>query len=259
MSKSLTGKEFIEKSILIHGNKYDYHDVLYKNNHTKVRIFCNKCNKYFVQEPREHMRGHGCPICGENKRIKCLFLTKKKFIQKAIKIHGENYNYSKVIYKENRKKVEIICNKCKKSFMQTPYKHLKGQGCPNCSKSNGEKIIDNFLRNKNIFFIAQKRFQNCRDKKPLPFDFYLPDYNLCIEFQGQQHFEPYFFTTFYKNYNDGKKHFEKQKIRDQIKKEYCKNNNIELLEIRYNENIEEKLEEKIRELEQKTSHQQSSI
>lgn len=93
-----------------------------------------------------------------------------------------------------------------------------------------------WLKSKDIRYITQKRFKDCKDKQLLPFDFYLPDYNLCIEFQGRQHY-------FMWRNEINQDRLEKQRQHDQIKKDYCKKNNIRLLEIKYNENINQKLKE----------------
>lgn len=87
----------------------------------------------------------------------------------------------------------------------------------------------------------KKDSKKCRDKNPLPFDFYLPQYNVCIEFDGIQHFNPSSFV--YGNTSEKEKLKNLQYIQkhDQIKNNYCKNNKIDLLRIRYNEDIEEKL------------------
>ncbi len=106
---------------------------------------------------------------------------------------------------------------------------------------NKLKVLDvvskfkfNLIANKdaldnNIEYEFQKRFENCKDKRILPFDFYLPRFNTVIEVQGEQHYHPVPF----KNENTAKNNFIKTKEHDKIKKEYCKNNNIELLEIPY--------------------------
>ncbi len=97
----------------------------------------------------------------------------------------------------------------------------------------------NFLDNYKIKYIQQYRIKNCRYKKPLPFDFYLPKYKLLIEFDGWQHYN---MTS-----RDTKESFELRKKRDEIKTNYCKDNNIELLRISYLErdNIEKILKERL--------------
>lgn len=111
-------------------------------------------------------------------------------------------------------------------------------GCPKCSFSKGEKEILGFLVKWKIETIIQKRFSNCANILELPFDFYLPDYNLCIEYHGKQHYESVDFFG-------GEKQLKIQKKHDKIKEKYCKDNNIHLLIIPYWEfdNIEKILEE----------------
>lgn len=96
------------------------------------------------------------------------------------------------------------------------------KGCPLCekTKSLGESRIERFLRINNVQFRTQERFLDCKDKMCLPFDFYLPQYNTCIEFQGEQH------------YKETSLMWSEQLIKhDKIKKEFCKKNNITLIEI----------------------------
>ena len=85
-----------------------------------------------------------------------------------------------------------------------------------------------FLKNKNIGFVDQKIFENCKNIKHLKFDFYLPRYNICIEYDGKQHFESIKFFG-------GEKTYKYMEINDKIKNIYCKNNNIRLLRIKYTE------------------------
>ena len=106
----------------------------------------------------------------------------------------------------------------------------KKQGCPICNDSKGEKEISMLLDKKNIIHIRQNKFEDCKNTQCLPFDFYLPEYDMCIEYDGRQHFEPVYDFG-------GLDQFEKTKRNDNIKNEYCKNNNIKLLRISYKENI----------------------
>lgn len=115
-----------------------------------------------------------------------------------------------------------------------------GKGCPYCKQSKGELQIQEWLEKHAIIYEAQKRFKDCRDKNPLPFDFYLPSYNLCIEYQGRQHYKEGFdiFTKRYKEQEKAALAFKKQQRRDRIKQKYCKINNILFLKIKYNQDIE---------------------
>ena len=111
---------------------------------------------------------------------------------------------------------------------------MKGIGCPHCNDSKGELIIKNFLENKKIIFVRNKIFDECFDLDKLRFDFYLPKHNIVIEFDGIQHYKPIKFFG-------GKKEFLNLQRRDRIKDKFCINNSIQMLRIKYNEKIENKL------------------
>ena len=96
--------------------------------------------------------------------------------------------------------------------------------------------VRNYLIKHEFEFEEQKRFNDCRNKRPLPFDFYIPKYNLCIEFDGQLHYMSV-------KYFGGDEKLNERKDNDLIKNNYCKEKGINLLRIRYDENVEEKLTE----------------
>lgn len=116
-----------------------------------------------------------------------------------------------------------------------------GSGCPKCSNkmSKSEKIIAEFLTQHSIKFIQEYTFIDCRDKNPLPFDFFLPDYNTIIEYDGIQHFQPINFSK--KSTYNSSEILEYTKFHDKLKNEYCKNNNITLYRISYKDNLEQQL------------------
>jgi len=227
-------EEFIKRAVRIHGNKFDYSKSNYIDSKTIVVIIC-KIHGGFKQEPVRHLRGQGCRKCATLKRLK----TTKEFIKKAEKIHNYMYDYSKTDYKGSKEKVIIICPK-HGEFEQNPSHHLQGHGCPKCFRSKGEEEIEKLLKNNNINFKSQVTFNGCKYKKPLRFDFYLPDYDICIEYDGIQHFEPVM-------YWGGENGFKEQQIKDKVKTKYCKDNKIKLIRIPYTEfnNIEEILKAEI--------------
>lgn len=206
-------EQFIKKSKVKHGDLYDYSQVVYVNNRKKVSILCKK-HGIFKQSPNEHMFGYGCSKCGKEKVafIKNE-LAKNTFFDKANKIHEYKYDYSKSEYINSRSKMIIICKK-HGEFIQNCNSHLRGNGCPLCKESAGEKKIREFLQNNDIKFIPQKKFKDCRHIRPLPFDFFVEDYNVCIEFDGIQHYKE---GGFHKN----KDSFELTKKKDKIKSKYC--------------------------------------
>ena len=123
-SQRLSNEDFIAKAREIHGDKYDYSKVEYVNSITNVCIICPEHGEFW-QRPNVHLRGGGCPKCvGKNG-------TTEEFIAKAKKVHGDKYDYSKVVYEYATKKVCIICPE-HGEFWQTPSDHLLGRGCPNC-------------------------------------------------------------------------------------------------------------------------------
>lgn len=230
---SYTAEYFIKQAIEIHGNKYCYSQVNYVDSKTKVELICHKHGSFFIT-PLHHINSKsGCNKCGIEKNSISKSYNQEKFIKKAKNIHIDKYDYSKSIYINSKEKITIICKKHGK-FTQQPAMHLQGQGCPNCLNSIGENKIFLLLTQNNIEFKTQYKFDGCENKRRLPFDFYIPHLNICIEFQGAQHYSAY-------HHMGGKSAFKKLQINDQIKRDFCKNNNIVLLEIKYDEDIEEKL------------------
>jgi len=218
-------EKFIKKSNIIHNNKYDYSLVKYKNTtHSQVKIICH-IHGEFEQFPISHLNGVGC--------VKCK--NQENFIKKSNKLY-KKYDYSLVKYVDNYTKIKIICP-IHGVFEQTPKNHYRN-GCPTCSKSKGEKEIKNILKNNNITYIQQKKFKECKNIRVLPFDFYLPEHNMCIEYDGLQHFKSI-------DYWGGEKTFKKVNLRDKIKNNYCEENNIKLVRIRYDENIANKMDDLI--------------
>ena len=215
---------WIKQSHLKHKGAYGYSNVNYVNNHTKVEIICSQHGP-FMQVPTNHLNmGQGCPKCkGEGMSIRNT-LTTEDFILKSTLIHGDLYDYSLVNYTDSLSKVKILCSK-HGLFKQSPSNHIHSrQGCPKCLSSKGEVILENYLLANNISYISQKRFDGCRYKRTLPFDFYLPDYNSVIEFQGEQHYK----VVERFGSKDG---FRLVQERDKIKREFCYINNISYIEI----------------------------
>lgn len=245
-TKKLTLEEFTEQANYVHGvGRYNYSKVNYINMDTQVIIICPNHDKpyEFPQKPRDHLQKRGCPICGRKVAIEKHRLTLQEFIERAYKKYGiGRYDYSKVKYTTMNTIVCIICPNHDEpyEFWKTPHNHLNGVGCPLCNESIGNNKIRMFLINNNIDFETEETFDDCEYIKQLRFDFYIQRYNLCIEFDGEQHFE--------KVNWDGKmtdeemeENLKLNQFRDQIKNDYCKKNRINLLRIRYDEDVEEKL------------------
>jgi hypothetical protein len=134
MVKRLDTKTFIKRASIVHGGKYQYDKTVYQNMHKKVIITCPEHGD-FEQAPTNHLAGKGCPDCNPSKRN-----TQESFIKKAKALHGNFYDYSKVVFKRNKDKVIIICPK-HGEFLQEANSHLQGFGCPAC---NNEKRSSRF-------------------------------------------------------------------------------------------------------------------
>ena len=142
INMKITTKDFIEKARSVHGDKYDYSKVEYKNAVTKVCIICPEHGEFW-QAPSNHINSRqGCPMCGGK-----ALLTQDEFIRRARETHGNKYDYSNTSYINMKEKVTIICPE-HGGFLQTPHNHLNGAGCPNCQKNhiqyNTQKIIESF-------------------------------------------------------------------------------------------------------------------
>lgn len=300
MPRKLTQQEFIEKATLIHGNKYDYSNVKYITGHIKIDIICNKHGTFSMSPVCHLSQQQGCIKCANEYKQQSMRLSTEEFIERAISIHGNKYDYSKSNYIDSSQLIQIICD-IHGDFLQTPNNHLHGKsgcplcgdivgankrktskskfiilankvhgivynyellperfrmkdkiiikcpihgeynrlaeehiyyykiGCPLCGRSEsiGEQLLTTILTGRNIIFKKQQTFENCRGrKKLLMYDFFLPLYNIVIEYDGPQHYRyiPWIHKTI--------EAFNLQVEYDTIKNEYCSSNNIKMIRIR---------------------------
>lgn len=232
-NKQKTNEEFLIEIEGLVGNEYTFLEEYTKAN-KKILVRHNKCGYEYKVSPHQFLNNHTrCPKCSPN----CKNNTEnfKKFIKDN---EGDNYTLLSE-YKNNRNHVLIRHNECGYEYKVSPRNFISGKRCPKCSMSKGEDMILKILSKNNKQFETQYRIDDCRKVKPLPFDFAIFDNNkliYLIEFDGIQHFKPV-------KMFDGEEGFKETKIRDNIKNEYCKNNNIPLLRIPYTQinNIEDVL------------------
>lgn len=203
----------------------------------KAWWICKNCGYNWISSVKSRVRGRGCPACAgkvvtDNNSLKSLFpdIAKEWHQLKNGTLTPDEITYG------SKNKIWWKCVDCNFEWNTTPNKRTyRKDGCPKCSSSKGEKRVAIFLVSKNIEFHTEYRIENCRNILQLPFDFYLPKYNLMIEYDGEFH---------YKDIFDNPIEFKNAKMRDKIKTRYCKNNNIYLIRIPYWEfnRIEEILE-----------------
>ncbi|WP_351089699.1 DUF723 domain-containing protein [Shewanella sp. S1-49-MNA-CIBAN-0167] len=143
--------EFDEKSNKVHGNRYDYSKVNYLGEGVKVIIICPQHGE-FEKTPRKHLDGNGCNLCEGKKEVNRI--TEKSFIDRAIKVHNNIYDYSKTIFIKSHKNVTIICKK-HGEFQQNPHNHLAGFGCKLCANEKQTKTTSQFI-NESIIIYGNK-------------------------------------------------------------------------------------------------------
>ena len=219
----------INKNIVVSGE--------YKNTESKLNCSCKVCGYTWVSTPHKLSQKCGCPKCrGVAKKTTEEFIKELKEINRDILVIGDYIN--------NRTKIKCQCKICGNTWNPSPHDLLtKKSGCPICAESKGEKRISQYLLDNSIEFQRQVTFDGLVGLKNglLSYDFYLPKYNLLIEYQGQYHDGSIIDN---RNKSDA---LDRQLEHDKRKAEYAKKKKIRLLEIWYYdyENIESILNSRI--------------
>ena len=196
----------------------------YVNTRTKIKCKCKLDGYEWEATPNSLLSERGCPKCVGKYKTTEEFKQEMKEINNNIEILGEYIN--------SATKIKCKCKLDGYEFQMIPSNLLKGQGCPKCNESKGEKRVAKYLDSRNIKYEPQYKFNDCRSKDRLPFDFYIPSLNIAIEYDGEYH---YMIITRGKNdtYERAFNRFVGTKVRDTIKTIYCKENNIKLIRIPY--------------------------
>lgn len=211
---------------------------VYIDSKTPILHKCKIHNLDWLISPGNALYGKGCPKCRGDKISEALkkdhlwYVEKLKIEKPHIVVLDEYIDYDTPI--------KHYCTLHQYEWIDSPRCIFRDLGCPKCTGYKHETIISDWLDDFNISYIPQYRFDDCKDVRALPFDFYLPYYNVCIEYDGRQHFIPIDFAG--KGDDWAKEQLAITQYHDEIKNEYCKVNNISLLRISYLQNIEEELE-----------------
>lgn len=186
----LTTDEFIRRAKLKHENKYEYFPDKYRGYNIDTEIYCKKCNKVFTQTPHNHLKGEECPYCKSERISLSETKTNSQFIQEAIKVFGNRYDYSETEYKGANQEVGIICHEKDTlgnehgKFWKLPYLFLHGVGCPKCSGNESKLESELYEYIKSI--TDEKIERNLRnlmdDAKEI--DIYVPSLKIGFEFDG---------------------------------------------------------------------------
>ena len=236
MASKLTNEEFKTRGIAKHNGKYIYTETEYVDNKTPVKIIC-PIHGEFWQTPNSHLQGKGCQKCGHEatnnknkgktrKSVKAQTTHRNRkmkyntdtIIEKIKKVCGEKYDVSDVEYKGINKKIQLICPK-HGSFPITPAHLFEGRGCPRCNASKMEDEIRDILNERKINYIEQ---YTTEEFGRLKIDFFIPNKNIGIECQGEQHFKMV-------EHFGGEKDYRKRIERDSRKRKICKELGIELV------------------------------
>ncbi len=241
-----TTEDLIIQFKKIHKNNYDYSKVKYIKSKIKVIIICKKCDKEFKQTPASHLGGNGCPKCGFERTAMAKTLTTNQFIEKAIKIHKNNYDYSKVNYINCKIKVTIYCKKCNKYFNQSPGSHLHGVNCPFCKNKNENKVRELLIKHLLNFKIYSNKLiykyigvDKKEHKRYCDFWLEKDGIKFMVEYDGRQHQMPVNFNGM--SQKQAERRLVIQQYIDKKDAEFCNSNNILLWRVQYNENKEDSI------------------
>lgn len=227
-------KDWIKNAKAVHGDKYVYDES--KPPRIKSDRIRYKCPIHGWQETSYGCHVDlkcGCPVCAGCSNILSTEQRKANWVKRCKKKYNDRFDYLQFVYVNNDTKGLVICKEHHYSYMITPWGHLRGAGgCPFCTGSEGEVHIRTWLENHHINFVPQYSIPNenlfCK-RQSLRVDFYLPDFRMFIEMNGEQHYK--YIACFHQDSWT----FEDQQIRDESLRQYSKRHNVRLLEIKYDE------------------------
>ena len=221
-SKQSNTEEFKQKIYEKYGDEYE---VLgeYIRSSTKIKMKHNVCNQEYMVIPNDILSGNKCIICSglERKTIEIVQKEVYDLVNDEYTVDGEYIN--------NKSLLSFTHKTCGEIFPMNANNFINGQRCPICAESKGEQYIRRYLELHFIDYIAQREYHGLVgvNNGNLSYDFYIKEFNLLIEFQGIQHME------YRKGFHKNKQAFKDQQEHDRRKREYAKENNIQLLEIWY--------------------------
>ena len=220
LKNTKTNQEWLKQVRSLGRGDYKFLE-LYKGNHTSIKYLHKVCGHISRITPANFLAGHGCPYCAGK------YQDTNTYKDKIESLFGNEYTLISE-YQGASNKVKVKHNTCGYVWSVNATNFIQGKShCPRCQESLGERSISKILDSYHVKYIQQYTFKYCKYKRPLPFDFYLPDYNLCIEYDGSQH---YVKNEFFSKHDP----FEERQLKDHIKNMYCKEHGINMLRIPYN-------------------------
>lgn len=198
---------------------------------TPIKFKCRDCGNIWSMNPDAALHAlQKCPICTKKKNVQAMTKTNEQFLSE---LEDANPNIEVLEpYKTDHDKILARCKIHNYTWRPAAGRLLRrATGCPKCCAYHNENIAYRILTKWGFDVTLQKRFPECKDKNTLPFDLYIPDFNICIEYDGEQHYRPVRFKGV--TQKEAEEHFKLQDLHDFIKTKYCLENKIPLIRIPY--------------------------
>ena len=237
---ALSQSEFLRRFYALYGDSLSPVDLAYINAYKKVRISCPGHGE-FLQYPVHLLRGVGCPTCGKERTAEKLRMSVDDFIVRAKEKHRMFYAYENVAFENLREKILITCP-THGEFSQVAHAHLAGAGCPICRASKGELAIANWLEQNGIAFVHQWAEHDCVvNVNRAKWDFFVPEHDLLIEFDGEHHSSPVRFGSSICEH-EALERLKRQIEADRNKDRWADKNGYFVLRIKYDQDVNARLE-----------------
>ena len=222
MARRLTNDEFIKKVEDLTSDYLFLED--YVNSHVKLKVRHISCgNEYMVKPNKFITAGRRCPKCNGGKRY-----SNQDFLTMFNELANDEYTILEE-YTRSHSPLKMQHKLCGNVIFMSWSNFKQGYRCKHCTTTESKAVLEikEYLIDNNIEFELEKKFEECKYKRCLPFDFYLPEFNLLIEYDGEQH---------YRAWSGCPRRLQLNKKRDAIKTNFAINSNYNFLRIAYTEN-----------------------
>lgn len=225
-----SNETFIKEVNDIRGKEYTFKEE-YKNTYTPIRVIHNECGREYKVAPRDFLKGSECRECQFSKRRK----TQEEWEEDVFRMVGKEYELIDAYYNDQTN-IRIKHMECGNILYMRPNNFMNGTRCRYCKQPKGERILQDYFLQEGFATESQKTFPDLKNVFCLSYDFYLIDYGILIEYQGEQHYRPI-------EYFGGEESFLKQIKRDEMKRAYAKENGYSLIEVPYTYDTKESIKE----------------